>query len=143
MIQITKRLSIPEHEITFSASRSGGPGGQHVNKVSSRVTLYFDVTASPSLSETQKRRILQRLATRISQDGVLRVVAQQHRSQAANRKAATERFANLLCDALTPVAVRRQTTVPEAAQQRRLEAKKRRGQLKQQRTRKTEWDNVP
>lgn len=142
MIQITKRLSIPDDEVTFSASRSGGPGGQHVNKVSSRITLYFDVVASPSLSEAQKRRILQRLSTRISKDGVLRVVAQQHRSQAANRKVATERFANLLRNVLTPVAVRRQTAVPEATRQRRLETKKRRGQLKQQRARKAEWDDA-
>ena len=124
MIQITERLSIPEHEITFSASRSGGPGGQHVNKVSSRITLYFDVAASPSLTNVQKRRILRRLTTRISKEGVLRVVARQHRSQAANRKVATERFADLLQDALTPVSVRRQTTAPGAARQRRLETKK-------------------
>lgn len=143
MIQITKRLSIPAHEVTFSASRSGGPGGQHVNKVSSRVTLYFDVAASPSLSEAQKQRILRRLATRISKDGILRVVARQHRSQAANRQVASERFADLLRNALTPVAMRRQTTVPGAARQRRLEAKKRRAQLKQQRTRKAEWDSMP
>jgi ribosome-associated protein len=142
MIKITERLSIPELELTFSASRSGGPGGQHVNKVSSRVTLYFDVTASPSLSEAQKRLILQRLATRISKDGVLRVAAQQHRSQVANRKVATERFADLLRNALAPVTVRRQTTVPEAARQRRLEAKKRRAQLKQQRSRQAEWDDA-
>jgi ribosome-associated protein len=142
MIQITERLSIPEHEITFSASRSSGPGGQHVNKVSSRITLYFDVAASPSLSEAQKQRILRHLATRISKDGVLRVAAQQHRSQAANRKVAIERFADLLCNALAPVAPRRQTEVPEAARQRRLETKKHRAQLKRQRTQVAEWDDA-
>ena len=143
MIQITERLSIPEHEITYSTSRSGGPGGQHVNKVSSRVTLYFDVAASPSLSATQKQRILRRLSTRISKDGVLRVVAQQHRSQAANRKVATERFADLLHNALTPVAMRRPTAIPEASRQRRLQTKKRRSQLKQQRTRgSTDWNDA-
>jgi ribosome-associated protein len=78
----------------------------------------------------------------MSKDGVLRVVAQQHRSQSANRKVATERFADLLCNALTPVAVRRQTTVPAATRQRRLETKKHRAQLKQKRTRIAGWDDA-
>jgi ribosome-associated protein len=85
MIEINRNLSIPEHELSFTTARSGGPGGQHVNKVSSRVTLWFNVAESPSLSAFQKRRIMSRLATRINQRGELRVVAQQHRSQIANR----------------------------------------------------------
>ena len=137
MIDVTAYLSIPEPEVTFTASRSGGPGGQHVNKVSSRMTLYFDVAASPSLSEAQKQRYL---ATRISKDGVLRVVSQKYRSQAANRTAATERFVTLLREALTPVSVRRKTAVSSAAKRRRLEEKKYRSRLKQQRTQKTAWD---
>ncbi|MCZ6872859.1 MAG: alternative ribosome rescue aminoacyl-tRNA hydrolase ArfB [bacterium] len=142
MIQITERLSIPEHEITFTASRSGGPGGQHVNKVSSRVILYFDVAASPGLSDKQKQRILARLGTRISKNSVLRVVTQKHRSQTANRKLASERFAALLRDALAPVTVRRQTTIPKAVKRQRLEGKKRRSQLKQQRAQKAEWQDA-
>ncbi len=140
MIDVTAYLSIPEPEVTFTASRSGGPGGQHVNKVSSRMTLYFDVAASPSLSEAQKQRILSYLATRISKDGVLRVVSQKYRSQAANRTAATERFVTLLREALTPVSVRRKTAVSPAAKRRRLEEKKYRSRLKQQRTQKAGWD---
>ena len=142
MIQITERLSIPEREITFTASPSGGPGGQHVNKVSSRVILYFDVAASPGLSGEQKQRILARLGTRISKNGVLRVVTQKHRSQAANRKLASERFAALLRDAIVPVTVRRQTTLPKAVKQQRLEGKKRRSRLKQQRAQKAEWQDA-
>jgi len=134
MIEVTKRIAIPESELTFTASRSGGPGGQHVNKVSSRVTLLFNVMASPSLSEVQKRRVCSRLATRISQDGVLRVASQKHRSQLANRQAAIERFVALLRDALIPTPVRKPTAIPAAVKKRRLEEKGRRSRLKQQRT---------
>jgi ribosome-associated protein len=140
MIEITERLSIPEQEFTFTASRSSGPGGQHVNKVSSRVTLQFDVAASPSLSEAQKQRIMSRLATRTTKDGVLRVVAQAHRSQAANRRTAVERFATLLREALAETPPRRQTKIPPAVRQRRLTEKRRRGQLKQQRSQPQRWD---
>jgi ribosome-associated protein len=140
MIEVTEQLAIPEQELTFTASRSSGPGGQHVNKVSSRVTLYFNVAASPSLSDEQKHRLLTRLATRIGKDGVLRVVAQQSRSQTANRDAAIARFVGLLQEALTPVPVRKKTRVTAAAKQQRLEEKKRHSQLKQQRVRRETWD---
>lgn len=140
MIEVTKHLTIPEQELAFTAARSGGPGGQHVNKVSSRVTLYFDVTASPSLTDEQKRRILRRLATRISKDGVLRVVSQQSRSQAANRETAVARFVTLLQEALTPVPVRKKTTLSTVAKQQRLEDKKRRSQQKQQRAERPTWE---
>ncbi len=133
MIEVMAHLAIPESELTFTASRSSGPGGQHVNKVSSRVTLLFNVAASPSLSDEQKHRILTRLATRISKDGVLRVISQRHRSQMANRQAAVERFVALLREAHTPVPRRKKTTVSAAAKQRRLEEKKRRSRLKRQR----------
>ena len=133
MIDITDRLAIPESELAFTASRSSGPGGQHVNKISSRVILRFNVVASPSLSETQKHRLLTHLATRVSKDGVLRVVSQKYRSQSANRRAALERFVTLIHAALTPVPPREQTAIPLAARQHRLEEKKRRSQLKQQR----------
>lgn len=133
MIEINRNLSIPEHELSFTTARSGGPGGQHVNKVSSRVTLWFNVAESPSLSAFQKRRIMSRLATRINQEGVLRVVAQQHRSQMANREAAVERFVTLLRDALVQEKPRQKTTIPAAAKRRRVDEKKKRGQIKQQR----------
>lgn len=140
MIKVTERLAIPEYELTFTASRSSGPGGQHVNKVSSRVTLLFNVSASPSLSDHQKRRLLTRLTTRISKDGVLRVMAQKHRSQKANRDVAIERFVALLRDALAPVPVRRKTAISPAAKQRRLEEKKHRSRLKHQRTQGVRWE---
>jgi ribosome-associated protein len=111
-----------------------------VNKVSSRVTLLFDVTASPSLSEEQKRRILTRLATRVNREGVLRVVSQAHRSQAANREEAAQRFAELIQSALRRQPPRRQTKAPAAAHQRRIESKKQRSQVKQLRTKPTVRD---
>jgi ribosome-associated protein len=140
MIRITDQLTIPEHELWFTTTRSGGPGGQHVNKVSSRVTLWFDVASSPSLSEMQKRCIMTQLSTRVNRDGLLRVVSQQHRSQTTNRDTAIERFIALLRDALTEAPTRHQTAVSAAAKRRRLDEKKRRGQIKQQRTQRADLD---
>src|SRR3954454_22965189 len=96
MIAIDDNLSIPEEEVTFTTSRSGGPGGQNVNKLETRVTLRFDLAGSTVLSEEQKARLRERLATRITKDGVLHVTSQRHRTQGANREAAVERFAELL-----------------------------------------------
>ena len=140
MIEVTEHLAIPEHELHFMASRSSGPGGQHVNKVSSRITLSFNVAESASLSAEQKHRLLTRLATRISKDGILRVVSQKYRSQTANRDAAIARFIALLQDALTPVPRRKKTTVTATARQQRLEEKKRQSKRKQQRSHREEWD---
>jgi ribosome-associated protein len=133
MLEITPDVAIPEHELTFTASRSSGPGGQHVNKVSSRMTLKFDVASSPSLSDAQKQRILTRLATRVSQDGILRVASQQHRSQMANRDAAIARFVTLLQEALAPEPSRKPTRPSRLARERRLEEKRRRSSVKRQR----------
>jgi ribosome-associated protein len=134
MIRITEELSIPEEELQFTASRSSGPGGQHVNKVSTRVTLRFDVVNSQILIKEQKNLILERLATRVNKAGVLRVVSQQTRSQAANKEAALERFVSLLQQALKPKQKRKRTRVPPGAKQRRLDDKKHRGQLKRKRS---------
>ncbi|MHC4642942.1 MAG: alternative ribosome rescue aminoacyl-tRNA hydrolase ArfB, partial [Planctomycetota bacterium] len=132
MIEITKDIFIDEGQIVFKASRSGGPGGQNVNKVNTRVTLFFDVTECVVLSDIQKRRILTRLSTRANKDGVIRVVSQKFRTQKANRRAAVERLRELLRGALKTKPVRKKTRVPERARLRRLEEKKRRGKLKRQ-----------
>jgi ribosome-associated protein len=134
MINITDQITIPDNEVTFTTARSSGPGGQHVNKVSSRVTLHFNVLQSQSFSVDQKQRLLARLQTRISKEGVLRVVAQKYRSQAANRQAAVTRFITLVQDALTPRPPRVQTHPPTVTKERRLQEKRQRSQLKQQRT---------
>ncbi len=134
MIEITKSLAIPESELSFAFSRSSGPGGQNVNKVSTRVTLSFDCRNSPSLSPEQKELLYSRLATRISRQGVLRVVSYRHRTQGANREAAVARFVELLQQALHRDKPRRPTKVSKAAKERRLETKKHRGLLKKRRS---------
>lgn len=126
--------AIPAREVSFTASRSSGPGGQHVNKVETRVVLSFDVAASPSLTPEEKERIRERLGSRLTKAGVLRVVAQRHRSQAANRKLALERLAELLREALAEETPRRPTKVPQAVRRRRLEEKRQRSQLKRLRS---------
>src|SRR4029450_2501462 len=140
MIHVMDGVLIPENEVRMTASRSGGPGGQNVNKVSSKVTLTFDVHGSSVLSEEQKRKILGKLATRISKEGILQVVSQRTRSQELNRHDALTRFCELLRQALTPQGARSKTRVSGAAKQQRLEEKKKRGLTKQTRSRQG-WDS--
>lgn len=130
---VTSRVSIPLAEVSFIAARSGGPGGQHVNTTSSKVTLLFDLEASPSLTDADKARIREALTGRIGKDGVLRVVSQTSRSQFANKEIALERFAALLREALTPRPPRRKTRATLASKLRRLDDKKRQGERKRQR----------
>jgi ribosome-associated protein len=139
MLHITRDIEIPESEIRFTASRSGGPGGQNVNKVSSKITLAFDIGASAAFSEEQKRELMAVLASRINKEGVLQVVSQRTRSQELNRTDALARFAELLRRALTPRRARIKTRVPAAAKRQRLEEKKRQGLMKQVRSGKV-WD---
>ncbi len=138
MIEIDDGIAIPEEEVAFATSRSGGPGGQNVNKLETRVTLRFDLTGSLSLTPEQKERLRERLATRITRAGVLHVTAQKHRTQAANREAALQRFAELLREGLREETPRRKTRLPAAARRRRLDEKKRHGQKKRQRTGRVE-----
>jgi ribosome-associated protein len=140
MVEISPGLAIPEGEVTFTASRSGGPGGQNVNKVNTRVTLAFDVARSPTLSPEQKARILERLATRISKGGVLQVVSQRHRTQAANRQATLERFVDLLRMALAEEAPRVPTHPTRVATERRVASKKLRARIKESRRRPSAED---
>ncbi len=133
MIEINQSVSIPEEELRLTATRSSGPGGQHVNKVSTRIVLEFDLAASPSLSPAQKRRIRERLGRRVSEKGRLRLSCQRHRSQSANRREVVERFAELMREALKPRRRRVKTGVPADERRRRLEQKRRRAQLKRQR----------
>jgi ribosome-associated protein len=133
-IRVNDDLEIPDDALTFTASRSGGPGGQHVNKTSSRVTLRMDVAHAPFLSEGVRARLLDRLRTRIDADGTIRVVCQTSRSQFANRRIAQERLAALLAEALVPEVPRVETKVPRRAKAKRLQAKKQRSAIKRLRT---------
>ena len=129
-------IEIPEEKLVFKFSRASGPGGQNINKVNTRVTVLLDVANCESFSDSQKKQILKRLATRADKNGVIRVVSQKYRTQKANRKASVERLGELLRQALKTKAVRKKTKVSYAANQRRLEEKKRRSMLKQQRARR-------
>lgn len=129
-VRINRTLSIPEAEIDLSFARAGGPGGQHVNTSSTKVELRFDVAASPSLTDEQRARLLERLTSRLTNDGVLVLHASEHRSQTRNREAVLERFADLLRDALRTRALRRPTRPSRGAKERRLDEKKRRAETK-------------
>lgn len=130
---MNRGILVPKEELVFKFSRGGGPGGQNVNKVNTRVTVLFDAASSRSFSDEQKGQILRRLASRTDKDGVIRVVSQQYRTQKANRNAAVERLEELLRGALKKKKIRKKTRVPESARRERLEKKKRRGILKRQR----------
>ncbi len=141
MIEVMEGISIPDEELRFTASLSSGPGGQNVNKVSSRITLWFDVVNSPSLSPEQKQRIVSRLASRVSKEGVLRVSSQQSRSQLTNRDIAVERFTELLRTVLKDTPPRKKTRIKWGAKLRRLEEKKQHGILKRGRSKKVPTDD--
>lgn len=132
-MKIREDLDVPDDELSFKTSRSSGPGGQNVNKVESRVTLLFDLDGSPSLTNDQKLLLRSRLSSRINKEGVLRVVAQKHRTQAANRETARERFAELVDEALVEQLKRKPTRVSKSARKRRIDDKRRRGDLKRKR----------
>ena len=137
-LRIGRGLVVPERELSERFSRSSGPGGQGVNTTDSRVELSFDVARSPSLPAATRARMLGRLEGRLV-DGVVTVAASEHRAQLANRRSARERLAALLTEAAVPPPRRRRATKPSrAANQRRLDAKKRRSQTK--RARRSDWD---
>jgi len=133
-LPVTDRITIPGSELSFTASRAGGPGGQHVNKTSTRVTLQWDVSATDALGGTQRARVMERLAGRIGKDGVLRVSAEDERSQHRNRQVARSRLAALVEQALHVPRKRIPTRPTRASQKRRVEQKKRRGAIKKLRS---------
>jgi len=130
-IVINSHLIISSSEIAYRTTRSSGPGGQHVNKAETQVELLFDVTHSPSLTEAQRRRILSQLKNLLDQDGVLHLTAQSERSQLRNREIVTARFQAVLAAALRVPKRRRPTKPTAASKTKRIESKKRRGQIKQ------------
>lgn len=136
VLRINGRLALPRGELRYTASRSGGPGGQHVNTSSTRIELWWDVTASPSLSEDQRQRLLSRLASRLDGGGRLRIVSAAHRSQLQNREAATERFREIVAEALIIPKARRATRPTRSSREARLKQKKDRGALKRERRRR-------
>jgi ribosome-associated protein len=140
MIRVTARISIGEREIAESFVRSSGPGGQNVNKLATAVQLRFDVRGSSSLPPDVKTRLERLAGSRLTQEGVLVIIAQRHRTQARNRDDARERLIDLIRRAAVRPVMRRATRPTKASRERRIESKKRRGGIKRQRGSKPSMD---
>lgn len=134
-LQINDSVTIPAGELGFKTSRAGGPGGQHVNKTSSRVTLEWNVETSASISKLEKLRIYKALGGRINSEGVFQISVDESRSQHANRELARRRFAELLKDALKVQKKRVKTRPTLASKTRRVDAKRKTSGKKQMRGR--------
>lgn len=130
LVTINDQLWIPRAELTYRATRSGGPGGQHVNTSSTRVELAWDVGASPSLTDEQRALLREKLANRINGEGVLLLAASDHRSQHQNKEAVTGRFAELVRQALVVPKKRKKTRPSRASKEARLAEKKHRSAIK-------------
>lgn len=123
-------VTVPAAELELRAARSGGPGGQSVNTTSSKVELRWSVADSGAVTETQRQRLLDRLGSRLTADGVLILQGSEHRSQHRNREAVVARFRAIVGEALEPPTPRRRTRPSRSAKQRRLQAKRHRGEVK-------------
>jgi ribosome-associated protein len=132
-VVVDERLAIPRSELVYRATRSGGPGGQHVNTSSTRVELTWDVASSPSLTEEQRTRLLATLATRIDTGGVLRITEGGSRSQHRIKEAVTARLVELVRAALHVPKPRRKTRPTAASKEARLQQKRRRAEVKKRR----------
>jgi ribosome-associated protein len=131
VLDIGAERPLPVSELELRFTRSGGPGGQHVNTSSTRAELVFDVAGSTTLTDDERELALRRLRRRLDGDGRLRVVAQDERSQLRNRELATRRFVEIMRKALAPPAPPRRPTRPtRAAQERRIGEKRRAGEVK-------------
>ncbi len=130
MLYVTRNLQIPDDELRWQAIRASGPGGQNVNKVATAVQLFFDAQQSPSLTEPVRRRLLAQGGLQWSQEGVLVIKSESHRTQGANREEALERLRARLIAAATPPTPRLKTRPPRSAARERLEGKKIRSEVK-------------
>jgi ribosome-associated protein len=131
LLEVGARRPIPVSELQFRFTRSGGPGGQHVNTSSTRVELLFDLEGSPSLTDDERALARRKLRRRLDTEGRLRIVAQDERSQHRNRGLAIERFTEAMREALAPPPPPRRVTRPTvASRERRLDDKRRAGEIK-------------
>ena len=134
-LEVTPTLRIPLTELEYRASRSSGPGGQHVNTSSTRIELWWDVAGASSLSDQQRALLLERLATRLDSSGRLRLVSGGSRSQLRNREDVTSRLQVVVAEALKVRKKRKPTRPTRAAKAARLESKRRRASIKRERRR--------
>jgi ribosome-associated protein len=132
-LRVNRNLTIPESELELRFSPSGGPGGQHANRSSTRAEVAWNIETSAALGQRQRQRLKEKLRHRIDSHGVLRVASDTHRSQLRNREDATARLARLVAEALKPRAPRVPTAPSQGARERRLEAKRRQSQKKRNR----------
>jgi ribosome-associated protein len=132
-LRVTETVVIPRSELNVRATRSGGPGGQHVNTSSTRIEITWDVTRTRALTEDERGRVVARLGARVSEDGTVRVVASDSRSQRQNRERAEARLVDLIRRALAVRKARKRTRTPRAAVEARLEGKRRQRERKRQR----------
>ncbi len=137
LLAVNESLSIPRSELDVRVSRSSGAGGQHVNKTSSRVEIFWNIAASRAISEEQRARLLEKLASRITTEGSIRVVASDLRSQSRNRELAEERLADMVRRALIIPRKRKATKPTRAAKEARLDSKKRQSHKKRERQNKS------
>lgn len=132
-VVVNSEVTIPRSELTYRATRAGGPGGQHVNTSSTKVELSWDVSGSQSITDEQRARIAEKLATRIAEDGVLRLTSAGSRSQHQNKEDVTERFGKMIAQALHKPKPRRKTKPSRASKEARLKSKKKRSETKSRR----------
>lgn len=134
-VKVTRSVTIPSSEIRFRYSRSGGPGGQHANKTSTKVELSWNAARSNALGPRQRARVMERLRTRLDADGTLRLSSDTHRSQLRNKGEVLDRLARLVRDGLRVSKQRVATKPTKSATERRLSAKRRRSEIKRDRRR--------
>ena len=140
MLQINPEIVISDNEISFSFSRSSGPGGQNVNKVATAVQLRFDLKNSPSLPNDVKLRLIKLAGNRVTSEGILLIDARRSRSQSQNREDALNRLKNLILEALYKPKQRKRTKPTMASKEKRLKEKKARSKLKVSRKRVDDID---
>jgi len=136
---INDRITIPAAELSFTASRSSGPGGQHVNTTDSRIQVRWNLEASTVFTDPQKERLRRALQSRLTESGDLILASEAHRSQRRNREEVVQRLAALIRENLTPPKPRKKTRPTRASKERRLEDKKRRSKVKKGRQDKDDY----
>jgi len=139
-VRINKKIVIPAHEIHYRFSRSSGPGGQNVNKLSTKVSLIFDLEHSSAMDETVKSRLRQKLATYFDSAGKITITSQESRSQYENRLIALEKFVELLGKALTIPKIRKETRPTKSSATKRLDGKNKRGLAKKMRSKRIDLE---